>query len=206
MKLRNRVTVLIVLLAVPLLPLIAQDSQEQEELPVQQKVYRSIGDQSFSFAAGLFIPLFSHAPSGDIVQLQDHLSLGGSGHLEWSGYLTPQMTLGGQLAGMFGFSVNQRLLTMIQVHLKYTYIFNLDPITIPLSIAAGVSFNNLDDIFQITPAVKPGVGANWNINSNWAVGFLVNYWWVPEFHTNQLKPQSRMGNFIETTVSAVYHF
>ena len=186
------------------LPLAAQ---EEEEQPRYSAVIRSLGDKSLSISAGLLFPFFLQDEWGGISSFDNQLSLGAAGSLEWNGYLNKQMTLGGQLSGIFAFTPNNRLFTMIPLTVKYSFILDLYPLTIPLNLMAGISFNNLDNLFQLTPFVKPGVTFYWNFNAQWALGLNLAYWWVPENHFGgQLKGQSRFGNFLELSLSLLTHF
>ncbi len=193
-------------------PLVSQESSpptlpdgpESEE--TDPGVVRTKGDQVFSFNAGLFLPMFFSDTSWNFESGIDHLSLGGVGSLEWSTYLSSNITLGGQLSGMFAITPNKRTLTMIPFCARAGYIFYLHPFTIPVTLSAGFSFNKLGDLFEFTPILKPGVSLNWNINYDWAFGINFNYWWVPELHTGDLADQTRFGNFLETSFAATYHF
>ena len=182
-------------------------AQEDTEEPKDPGIVRGLGDQTFSFNAGLFVPLFSQDTDGSITSFSDHLSLGAVGSLEWNAYINKNMQLGGQLSGMFAFTPNDRTFSMVPITAKYTYILNFYPITIPLSLAAGISFNKLDSLFQVTPIVKPGATFYWNFNPEWSLGLNAIYWWVPEYHfDSDLKDQSRFGNFLEISLSLLYHF
>ena len=169
-------------------------------------ISRMKGDQVFSFNAGLILPLFISDTSWNFEPGFDHLSLGGVGSLEWSGHLTNEIFLGGQISGMFAITPNARTLTMIPVCARAGYIFNLYPVTIPLTLGVGFSFNQLDGLFEFTPIIKPGATFLWNINYEWSVGLNLNYWWVPEVHIGDLKSQTRFGSFLETSFAASYYF
>lgn len=202
MKLVKSIILLILIFAV--LPLSAQETVEETEDP---GILRSLGDQTFSFNAGLFVPLFSQDMDGSITSFKDHLSLGAVGSLEWNGYINKNMRIGGQLSGMFAFTPNRRTFSMVPITAKYSYIIDLYPITIPLSVAAGISFNKLDDLFQVTPIIKPGATFFWHFNPEWALGLNLIYWWTPEIHFDgDLQDQSRFGNFLEVSLSMLYHF
>ncbi|MBI9100853.1 MAG: hypothetical protein JEY99_00445 [Spirochaetales bacterium] len=191
-------------------PVIAQETIEDLPPGIEQNkdpgIGRMKGDQIFSFNAGLLLPLFTSDTDWNFESGFEHLSLGGVGSLEWSGHLNSNLFVGGQLSGMFAVTPNQRTFTMVPICARVGYIFNLHPITIPITLAAGFSFNNLDDLFEFTPIIKPGASFYWNINYEWSVGFNLNYWWVPEFHTGDLAGQTRFGNFLETSFSAAYYF
>ncbi|OPZ55247.1 MAG: hypothetical protein BWY88_01425 [Synergistetes bacterium ADurb.Bin520] len=166
----------------------------------------SLGNQMLMINAGLFVPLFFQSPAGDI--RSTNLSLGGVGSLQWSAFLNNEMTLGLEGGGMFAFSPNERNLFMLPVTVRYAYILRWHPLEFPLSIAAGFNFTKLDSSFQILPILKPGASVYWNYSPEWAFGVNFIYWWSPNLYTGATPPrsQSRFGNFLEITFSALYHF
>lgn len=181
-------------------------AQDQNEISgFDPGITRNMGDQTFSFTVGLFTPLFNQDTSGNIVGLLDYLSLGMQGALEWHSYLSSNMKIGGKLSGVFAFTPSGRVYTMAPLTAVYTYILDLYPITIPLSIGAGISFNNLDDLFLITPILEPGIAFHYHFDPEWSLGLNVNYWWTPEIQFT-LTDQTRFGNFLETSLSLMYHF
>jgi len=191
-------------------PVIAQESIENLPPGIEQErdpgITRMKGDQIFSFNAGVLLPLFTSDTDWNFESGFEHLSLGGVGSLEWSSHLSSKIFLGGQLSAMFAVSPNKRTFTMVPICARVGYIFNFHPISIPVTLAAGFSFNKLEDLFEFTPIIKPGASFYWNINNEWNVGFNANYWWVPELHTGDLADQTRFGSFLETSFSATYYF
>jgi len=143
-----------------------------------------LGNQLLIINGGLFLPLFFQELGGTIHDT--NLSLGGVGSIQWAAHLNNTKTLGLEGGGMFAFSPNNR----------------------SLSISAGINFTRLGSSFQILPIVKPGVSAYWNYSSEWAFGVNFFYWWIPNIYTgpNPPKEQSRLGNFLEISLSAMYHF
>lgn len=166
-----------------------------------------LGDQMLSLNLGLFIPLFfAGGPDG----IEDaNLSLGGTGHLLWSAFLTNEITVGGEFGGMFAFTPNRNTLYMIPLAARATYFLRAYPWEFPLSIAAGMNFSRFEESFKIDPIVIPGIGFYWNMNTEWAFGLDARYWWVPQFYTDQSEVPSsdnRFGNFLATTLSVLYRF
>lgn len=165
-----------------------------------------IGDQMISLNLGLFIPLFFSG--GDGIQ-GTNLSLGGTGHLAWSGFLTDQLAIGGEFGGMFAFSPNGNPLYMVPLAARLTYFLRRFPFEFPLTLAAGISFNSFNESFKVDPIVIPGVGAYWNLNTEWAFGIDLRYWWVPQLYLGQSEistDDTRFGNFLATTASVLYRF
>jgi hypothetical protein len=179
--------------------------QGQEEITPYVPTY-VLGNQILIINAGLFVPLFFQSLGGEIDNT--NLSLGGVGSIQWSTYLNNEMTLGIEGGGMFSFSPNGRTLYMLPVTARYAYILRAYPFEFPLSISAGINFTRLSSMFQILPIVKPGVSAYWNYSLEWAFGVNFFYWWTPNLYQGPEPPksQSRFGNFLEISLSALYHF
>jgi len=165
-----------------------------------------LGNQLLIINGGLFLPLFFQELGGTIHDT--NLSLGGVGSIQWAAHLSNNMTLGLEGGGMFAFSPNNRSLFMLPITARYAYSLKAYPFEFPLSISGGINFTRLGHSFQILPIVKPGVSAYWNYSSEWAFGINFFYWWVPNVYTgpNPPKEESRLGNFLEISLSAMYHF
>ena len=165
------------------------------------------GDQIFTIRAGLFIPLFFMSTGFDFSPT--NLSLGGVGALEWSTYINNRITIGGELSGMFAFSPNDRVLYMIPLTFKAAYYFRKYPFEFPIFCGAGINLSTIGDSFSADFILKPGASAIWNFTHEWAFGFNAVYWWVPQIYSGRGKvpaSHSMFGNFLETTLSAMFRF
>lgn len=183
--------------------LFSQEEGEEETEEIPQISY-GLGDQMFSINAGLFIPLFFFGGGSAV---STNLSLGGVGSLEWNAFVTEHLTLGGELAGSFSFSPLKRTLVIIPVTFKVGYFFFAYPFEIPIYLGTGVNFITLEDSLYVGLILKPGASFYWNINGSWAAGLNVVYWFSPQWYTKEeLVSQNRYGNFLEVSLSALYHF
>jgi hypothetical protein len=118
------------------------------------------------------------------------------------------MSIGGEGGGMFAFTPNDNNLFMLPVTIRYSYFLRKYPFDFPLTIAAGANFVRLNSDFRILPIVKPGISGFWNYSTSWAFGVNVVYWWTPDIYMGPEPPheQSRIGHFLEFSLSARYHF
>jgi len=182
----------------------------QEETPEEEEIFEyvyGLGDQIFTIKAGLIFPMFFMSP--DFGFADTNLTMGGAGSLEWSTFINADMALGGEFGGMFAFSPNDRILYMMPLTFKVTYFFRKYPFEFPVYCGAGITFNNIDDSFHLDFILKPGASILWNFNSEWAFGFNMVYWLVPQLYTGSgdvPANHTRFGNFMETTFSALFHF
>ena len=191
----------LVLLAAPIL---AQNDEEEEELFVP--VY-SLGDQTLRINLGLFAPLFIFGgPNGPVA---GKLIPGGAGSLAWESYLTNELTVGAEIGGSFSFSENFRTLFMVPIAARASYIFRFYPFEMPVTLALGMNISALDDYRKVDPFAKAGTTFYWNYSSQWAFGANLFYWFLPQFYSANSPAgadATRYGNFLEFTLSALYHF
>jgi hypothetical protein len=83
------------------------------------------------------------------------------------------------------------------------------PFEFPITFGLGVNFARLDEMLKIDPIVRLGGSARWNYSSQWAFGVNVSYWLIPQLYRASSpagSDASRLGNFLEVTLSALYHF
>ncbi|MFW5742578.1 MAG: TP0733 family outer membrane beta-barrel protein [Spirochaetota bacterium] len=204
--------VVLALLLVTAVGLSAQETPEEgdgeEELFVPSY---SLGDQTLAVNLGTFIPLFfAGGPDG---VAPANLTLGGAGSLEWGSYITNEFKLGVEVGGSFSFTPNRRPLFLVPIAAKASYIFSAYPFEFPVSMGLGMSFARLDDLLKIDPFVKAGGSFFWNYSAKWAFGANLSYWFVPQIYTDREtdvatagSQETRLGNFLELTLSALYHF
>ena len=165
----------------------------------------ALGDQTMSINAGLFIPLFL-LPTGTVLLAGSppHLSLGGVGSLSWAAYVAPQIRIGAEIGGSFTFSPNMNALLMLPIIAKASYVFSLYPFEIPVTLGAGVNIISYVDQHYFDFLLRPGASCYYIFNSSWSFGLNLNYWIDMQFSSTA--GQSRTGNFLETSLSALYHY
>lgn len=210
-KHRRRPTAIILLLLTLLSTGLTAQENEPEEVPPEAPPERfvptyALGDQLLSINLGAFVPLFFYGGPGGVQETQ--LTLGGTGSLHWSAFLNNSMAVGIEGGGMFALTPNRRTLFMLPLMARYTYFLRAYPWEFPLHLGAGLNFSRLEENFKVDPIVKPGFSVIWNYNAEWGFGLNLSYWWVPQIYRGPDPPSgdSRYGNFMDATLSAVYHF
>jgi hypothetical protein len=169
----------------------------------------SLGDQTLSINAGLFVPLFL-LPTGTWFLAPSagggpsHLSLGGVGSFSWAAYLGPQIRVGADIGGTFTFSPNANALLMLPIVAKASYVFALYPFEIPVTFGVGMNIIKYVDQTTIDLLLRPGVSFYWIFNSSWSFGLNLNYWLDMQFASDP--SQSRTANFLEVSLGALYHY
>jgi hypothetical protein len=164
----------------------------------------ALGDQTMSINAGLFVPLFlfDNNLSGSLFGSQ--LTFGAVGSLTWAAYVTPQIRLGADVGGNFTLSPNSNILLMLPFVAKVAYVFTFYPFELPVSFGIGMNIVKYVDKSSLDLLLRPGVSFYWIYNSNWSFGVNLLYWFDMQFNTNP--SLSRYGNFLEFSLSALYHF
>ncbi|MDC7221267.1 MAG: hypothetical protein PQJ59_15125 [Spirochaetales bacterium] len=210
MNIKTQLFFLLMIITACLFPLFGEEEEIDERIIL---TYHSKGDQTFSIEAGLFIPLFTIDPtpdgdgdSGDTINsLSGQMNLGGSGFLSYMGYLNSKFRLGGEFGGMFSSSLNENNFYMVPIMVKSAYDINISTyFTIPLYLSAGVTLNSYDDYFSVDPIIKPGIGLNWNYDSEWSFILKYDLWVIPEIARED--NQSRIGVFSDVRFGVEYHF
>jgi len=180
-----------------------------EESPENLSVdYHVKGDQVFAIDLGLFLPLFYMDFSTEDSQYDftsdTQLTLGGGGFISYGSYLNNNIMLGAEFGGIFCYSPNENLFSMVPLMVKGTYEWYLNNLfSIPFSLGAGISFTSYLEYFHVDPLLMPGIGFNWYYNSNLAIGIKANYWIVPQLYSNS--DYNLVGNFADIRLSVQYN-
>jgi len=171
----------------------------------------SLGDQTFTINAGIFLPLFL-LPSGEWLLAPSngagspsHLSVGPILSLAWAAYVAPQIRVGAEFGFDATWSPNVNTLYMLPLMAKASYIFTLYPFEIPLTFAAGMNIVKYIDMSTIDLLLRPSVGLYWIYNSSWSFGLNFDYWLDMQFN-GTTPANARIGNFLAISLSALYHF
>lgn len=199
----KRTVVCLTFVLLPLIVAVGQDSQEEEDF---EPTY-TLGDQILSINLGIFAPLF-YTGSDEGAQ-PANLSVGGVGSIAWASYLNNTMTVGAEMSGSFSFTPNLNTLFLLHFAGTYTYTIRRYPFEFPLHMAVGMNIARLQESTKIDPVVKPGASFYWAYNTQWSFGLNLKYWWIPQIYSSRSDvPQSdtRFGNFLEISLSALYHF
>jgi len=199
-----------VLLGLLILSTVLTSLSAQEDAPEIIAVdYHIKGDQVFSIEAGLFLPLFfadfTPGDSDKGALSSTNLSLGGSGFLSYCGYLNNHWRIGGEFGGIFAYSPNENLFSMVPIMVKSSYeIYLNQQFSLPLYLSAGISLTSYLDNFRVDPILIPGIGFFWNYGAEWSFGVKYNYWLVAEIFEEE--KYTILGNFSDVKLAVEYHF
>jgi hypothetical protein len=207
-RVKSRSTAIVVTLAVVLCAAAPAFAADEPNTKVSQY---NLGDQTLSINAGLMLPLFL-LPSGtwllgttDATGSSPHLTPGVVGSLCWMAYVTPDIRVGAELCGDAMWSPNKNTLLMLPLLAKASYIFTFYPFELPLSFAVGMNVVKYTNLYNIDLLIRPGASLYWTYDASWSFGLNVNYWLDMQFDTST-PANSRIGNFLEISLSALYHY
>lgn len=182
-----------------LAPASGQPAEPRDKEPQPQF---ALGDQTLSINAGLQIPLFFLSYAGGVAPTR--LTVGGAGSLNWMGYVNSWLKVGIEVGGMFAFSPNQNTLLALPITAKASYVLGVYPFEIPFSLGVGMNVVKYIDTSTIDFLLKPGVSGLWAYNASWSFGLNATYWWSMQF--SDPPSEGRIGNFLEITLCALYHY
>jgi len=165
-----------------------------------------LGNRTFSINLGAGLPLFFQDFGGETYPA--NLELGMHGALQMDVYLNDYFRTGMSIGGMINGGPNKDDLYMVPMIWENTAELRYYPFKIPVSLGMGLNISQYKDESHTDFILKPGAGFYYYINSEWAFGLDLDYWWVPQLYNenNIGSDQNRMGNFLGITLGALYHF
>lgn len=176
---------------------------------------RKLGDQMLGFNAGVYLPLFTHNPNTGVITPQigdpDGMTLGGSGTLRWGAFLNSIMNLGLDLSWSFNFGPNDDLVSQFTpITARLSTYLRTGSFEFPIHVGVGLNVLSYKITTTLTPVVKLGVSGLYNISPDWGFGLNLMYWWVPDIYGSSTETpppaDTRFGNFLEISLSAIYNF
>ena len=157
------------------------------------------GDRTFNITLGVLFPAYF---SG--IDSNNHgLSMGGTGSLTFNYFLSPNFFVGGEISGSFSGTRGGNMLYLIPFGVRAGYQFHYRIFEFPISIMIGAAPQRYIENGYFGLILKPGVSAFWRYNMDWSFGLNTNWWILPQLPSNG---NNVVGNFIELTLSARYHF
>ena len=169
-----------------------------------------LGDWVMNVRLGLFTPLFlaTSTPINGQTVLPSNLTLGGSLGLTVAAYLTPNINVGVELAGSLAADINSLGFFLVPILAKGAYVFSTPTLEVPVSVGLGPVIMRLgQENTAVSLVLRPGVGVLWRATSTWSFGASLEYWLALELLPQAIPAEQQMlGNFLDITASAVYHF
>jgi hypothetical protein len=172
-------------------------------------VTRILGDQAFIFSLGGFIPLFFVKTDNGSMEATN-LSLGAKGSIQYLTYLSSSFTLGVEINGGFSFTPNFNIYWTLPITAQLSFIVPIATWSLFFNLGAGVDFQSFLGNSRMDFIVRPQVALYMPLDASLELGLVAGYWFVPQIATEEQennKPgQSRLGNFLDISLSLIYHF
>ena len=167
--------------------------------------HRVAGDRAMTIRMGPQLPLFFQKLDGSVELTQ--LTPGGTLGLDVDFYLNDNLRLGGALKGMASFGPNGHTLFVVPLMFRTTWEFKTFPWSFPVGFATGLAFTSYLNHTWLDPFLQPTAGAYWNVSSSWSFGADLSYWLLADlYYGTPAVTESRLGNFADLSLGAIYHF
>jgi hypothetical protein len=194
------------LLFFQVLPAMADDAKPQPSKPRTGAVTHILGDQAFIFSLGAAFPMFFLRTSDGVVE-PTNLYLGPKVSIEYMNYLSQSFAVGVEVIGGFMFSPNFNIYFTLPITAKISYIIYIDTFQLFLNMGLGIDLEKFLGYNHIDFFIRPQAAFYLNIDPSIDLGLSVGYWFVPQFNTaDQPASQTRLGNFLDVSLSLIYHF
>jgi hypothetical protein len=184
-------------------------AQENEDPPIESdwEIYApefySRGDQTFIISLGLIFPtLFFN--QGEVISHNFSPPLGGTASLSYNYFLNSHVSLGGEIGGMFNYTVGQNTVFIIPIGARLGYQFVYRRFEFPFTLTVGIAPQRYLDQGYFGLFVKGGGSVYYRFNPDWSFGANANWSWFPQWTKDSKNNVD--GNIVDVTISARYHF
>ena len=200
----------LILFLIGVLPLAAQEEAQEEdhedEIPsiiwdtYVPDLYRS-GDRTFIITLGPIFPTFftGSGMEGD----SSNLRFGGTGSLAFNYFISPGWFIGGELGGMFAATGGRNMLFIIPFGPRIGYQFVIERFEFPFTLMIGAAPQRYLEKGYFGLIIKPSASGFFRFNADWSFGLNAQWWMLPQWPAND---KNVLGNFLELSLSARYHF
>jgi hypothetical protein len=162
----------------------------------------SRGDKTFTISMGVIFPtLFMQ--KGEVME-SNLFPVGGTGSLAFSYFLNSHFFLGGEVSGLFNYTLANNTLFIIPMGPRFGYQFIVKKIEIPLTLVLGLAPHHYLAQGLLGFFIRGGFSVYYRFSPDWSFGLNSNWLWCPEWTNEPAK--DAYGNFVDITLSARYHF
>ena len=164
-------------------------------LPLAAENYYDTGSQMFSITAGVDLP-FTNSYKGEDGSLKTgmwwgeegtHFNIGGYGSIDYEVFLTPQISIGGEIGYQFNRCTDEKLFTQVPILFRATWVPLQGKFEIPISLGAGFNYMSYNDKSMFSPMLSLTIGARYFFTDNWAIGVKSGINFTAELYTKSQK-------------------
>jgi hypothetical protein len=184
------------------------DSGDDEEIPIESDwdVYApelySRGDQTFTISLGITIPTLFFQDGETITH--NFFPVGGTGVLAYNYFLDSHFNIGGEIGGLFNYTLANNTVFVIPIGLRLGYQFILRRFEFPLIVTLGIAPQRYLNFNYLGFFIKGGASAFFRFSPDWSFGLNAVWSWYPEW--TEERDKDIHGNMVDVTLSARYHF
>lgn len=213
----RRTWLLFLIVFISVMPLFAQENDDEDDsyLPsidsdwdsYTPDIY-SLGDKIFTVSGGVLFPTVFAGPgvNPDNSQPYKNIIVGGIGSLAYSYFLNAHFFVGGEVSGVFAATIGKNMLYIIPFGAHVGYQFLLGRFEFPVSFMIGGAPQLHAEKSYFGMIFKPSVSGYFRFSSDWSFGLNVKWWMLPQWPKGEDIGRDVLGNFLELTLTARYHF
>jgi hypothetical protein len=190
--------------------LYAQEEEEPgEDAPIESDwdIYMpelyTRGDQTFSISLGLIFPTVFFN-NGAKIPHNFSPPVGGTGSLAYNYFFGSHFNVGGEIGGMFNYTLGKSTVFIIPIGMRVGYQFILKRFEFPLTMTIGFAPQRYLEQGYFGFFMKWGAAAYFRFSPDWSFGLNSNWCWFPEWTKEPSKNVD--GNIVDLTLSVRYHF
>jgi hypothetical protein len=219
----SKALLIAVLFSMTVFPLAAQDEgaeagDDEEALPPtdidsrwQSAYFETFtrGDGTFNIHLGVIFPAMFSVGSAE----QYDPPVGGTGRLSGSYFLNSHVFVGGGVQAMFMPTIGEHMLYVVPMGAHVGYEWTAGRFEFPLSLTIGWAWEMYLEHLYFGFFAKPQFSVLYRVFNDWSFGLTTSWWFVPQWGANTVddtgktvKGGSALGNFVELTLMAQYHF
>jgi hypothetical protein len=198
---KKRIIVIGFIALVSILPLAAQEIHQD---PYFGGLHKK-DSQLITINVGAGVPLFI-VPASPTPGDPNPLSIGASLNIGYQYFIVNKFSIGGALTGAYNSTIGGRNLFMAPLSFRAGYWFGKGSIEASIGGDIGLVIMRLSGNGVISPFLKAGGGAYFQVTDAWSLGGQVFWWLIPELHFGTESAYTRYGNILELSLGAVYHF
>ncbi|MDR1319200.1 MAG: hypothetical protein LBJ90_06200 [Treponema sp.] len=183
-------------------------SEEDEQIPIESDwdVYMpelySLGDQTFTISLGVTFPTL-FLQNGEAIT-HNLFPVGGTGSLAYNYFLDSHFNIGGEISGLFNYTLANNTLFIIPIGLRVGYQFIFRRFEFPLAVTIGIAPQRYLNFNYLGFFIKGGASVFFRFSPDWSFGLNGVWGWYPEW--TKERDKDVQGNMIDVTLSARYHF
>lgn len=158
--------------------------------------YYDAGSQIFTINVGTNVPLsvtyFDVAKDESVTKFgpgeeKTNLTMGGYGSLDYEVFVSPYLSMGGELGYQFNFASDGKIFSCVPMLYRLTYMPVQGDIEVPVSLGLGFNYMSYNSNSKFTLMAHLNVGARYYFSETWGLGIQTGVSYTPEWYTDVTK-------------------